>query len=476
MASLLRILKSVFAFLFHAITDPLELVRTGDQVYKSRFMNLWEKTQLFNRFNKGICVDGKNKLSLKNSLTHFLVHGGTGWGKTSSIIIPTILQTASSCIVIDLDGEIFKKTAGHKKSQGFHIQTLNFADISRSAQYNPLALCQTDADRKNLAEILIQTAYPDSYGESLFWNQGAASVLYILLRLLKTQAEPYQNLANLLHLINWFPKLEDFVKEYAQADVWTDYIGFMGSDEKVRGAHLATARVALDKVAQADVVALTANNTLCFQSLIQPKSIFYLIVPEVKLPFYSFLLSLFFTQLFEYVQLHKPAKPVLFLLDEFAQYLIPNFPVLITTLRRYNCSFTLIIQDMKQIIARYGEAHTSTITDGGCKTKLFFPGMSNEVAEMLSRRSGQKTVLSDFEGQKHTYHRELLTPSELIQMKDNQVLLLYGNQPPLIPKVCPYFRQRSLWKKTRIAPPEMAVKTLAPPSYLEFPNSLSEAA
>ena len=469
---LFRSLKNTCFFCLRLIFEPHGLTQPDQPVYTSRLMRWYEKIPLLNKHHKGICINGTEKLNLKNSLTHCLVHGGTGSGKTSSVIIPTVLQTDHSCIVVDLDGAIYRQTAGFKQKQGYDIQVLNFGEVNQSLQYNPLALCKNDSDRKNLAEILVQTAYPGTKGENLFWNQGAASLLYILLRLLQTQSVEHQNLLNLLYLLNLFPKLKKFIAEHAQKEVWTDYLGFMGADERVRNSHLATARMALDKLAHTEVSLLTADHTISFDRLVQPKSILYLIIPETKLPFYSFLLSLFFTQLFQFVQIRKPRETLFFLLDEFAQYHIPNFPTLATTLRRYNCSLTLIIQDLKQVIHQYGESQASTIVDGGCRTKLFLPGMSIQVAELLSKRIGQKTTLSTMDGKRHSYHRELLTPTELIQLKQSQALFLHGNLPPYLTRITPFFKQASLHRKTLLPPPGISTQIPVQPSYLplSFPT------
>lgn len=450
---MIRFFGNVILWLLKLLFDPIAVIQPERPLHRSRFMNFREKFLLLRPSHQGVCVNGRQQLSLEQSLTHVFVHGGTGSGKTSSVIIPTVLKTNQSCIVVDLDGSIYQHTAGWKQRQGFQIRVLNLAEPTNSSQYNPVALCQTDSDRKNLAEILVRTAFPGTRGDSLFWNQGAVSILYVLLRFLQTQPRQFHNLANLLRLVNRFGSLKSIFAEKADSDVWHDYQAIATTDERIRQAHLATARVALDKLHQPDIAQLTARHTLDFEALTKTKTVFYVIVPEAKLTHYSFLLSLFFTQLFEWIQTHRPNEPILFLLDECAHYHIPNLPLLITTLRRYNCSLTLIVQDQKQLVSQYGEAEAAAIIDGGCRSHLYFPGMRVDVAERLARRIGQRTMLADWSHRQQWQQRDLLTASELIQLPRQKALFLHHNQPPLLTNMRPYFRSNVWKKRAKIATP-----------------------
>ena len=460
---MLQFLGKLALWLLKILFDPMTVIHPHRPLHRSRFMNFREKISLLNRKNRGVCINGQQQLSLQTSLTHVFVHGGTGSGKTSTVIIPTVLKTAQSCIIVDLDGSIYRHTAGWKQSQDFSVQVLNLARPQQSTQYNPVALCLGDSDRKNLAEILVRTAFPGTRGDSLFWNQGAVAILYVLLRFLQTQPRQFHNLANLLHLVNRFGNLKSIFAEKAPSEVWHDYQAIGHTDERISQAHLATARVALDKLNQPNIAQLTSQHTLDFAALAQPKNLFYLIVPEAKLNHYSFLLSLFFTQLFEWVQTHRPTEPILFLLDECAHYHIPNLPLLITTLRRYNCSLTLIVQDQKQLVSQYGEAEAAAIIDGGCRSHLYFPGMRIDVAERLARRIGQRTMLADWSQQYHQWQqRDLLTASEIIQLPRQKALFLHHNQPPLLTTMRPYFRSNQWKKRAKLNPPDFPKSTQTP--------------
>jgi type IV secretory pathway TraG/TraD family ATPase VirD4 len=104
-------------------------------------MSFLEKFFLLNRNHNGLLLNGKNdRLSAKNSFTHALLVARTGGGKTSSFIIPNILdRDNASILVTDLSGELYKKTSGFMKNIGYNVLCLNLIDPSLSNTYNPLA-------------------------------------------------------------------------------------------------------------------------------------------------------------------------------------------------------------------------------------------------------------------------------------------------------------------------------------------------
>jgi type IV secretory pathway TraG/TraD family ATPase VirD4 len=113
---------------------------TGSKAHEG-FMSFLEKFFLLNRNHNGLLLNGKNdRLSAKNSFTHALLVARTGGGKTSSFIIPNILdRDNASILVTDLSGELYKKTSGFMKNIGYNVLCLNLIDPSLSNTYNPLA-------------------------------------------------------------------------------------------------------------------------------------------------------------------------------------------------------------------------------------------------------------------------------------------------------------------------------------------------
>lgn len=77
--------------------------------------------------------------------SHMLLIGGTGSGKTQSLVVPTIQSNCFSSeqptmIISDVKGELFKTQSLLLQKQGYDIQTLNLRDVKNSLSWNPLTI------------------------------------------------------------------------------------------------------------------------------------------------------------------------------------------------------------------------------------------------------------------------------------------------------------------------------------------------
>jgi len=418
----------------------------------SQFLSAWEKRKILNKKNKGLVVDGFNRLSEELSFRHLMLVAPTGAGKTSTYIIPNLLSLNSECsaVVTDPSGEIFEKTSGYLSKKGFSIKVINVKNIQKTLRFNPLHRANSHTEIKKISEILISTAFSSGGGEQKFWNDGAKNIINILIRCLKNCDKSFQNLHNLRHLLNSFgskgSKINDFIAKLTINDQanFNEYKGFISNDEKVMQGMIATAKTALDKFSDPELCYLTADESLHFESLRNEKTIIYFIIPEHEIKYYGFFLSLLYSQIFDFCMKlpnsEKPYLPIYFLLDEFGNMsCLPNFSNLITTLRKRNCSCSLVLQDIEQLNNIYGKSEASTIINGGCGSKIFLPGLSLNTCEEVEKILGKKTVFYS-EGGNHSIGsdadkvrdlrtgRSLLTSDEIRTMKDNRAIFIHGNE------------------------------------------------
>jgi type IV secretory pathway TraG/TraD family ATPase VirD4 len=436
-------------------------------------MSGFQVRRLLSVWNKGITINGKERLTEKDSTAHCLILGQSSSGKTSSVIIPTILNTKSNFIITDVDGSIFSKTSGKLKKDDYRIQVYNLGDLMFSEFFNSVFYCDNDDSKlKQLAELIIEIAFPKAMeGSASFWNFGAIQAIYIILKVLKNSDEKYKNLANVRFLLQRFhdDATRQFVSENADQDTWNEYLAFTSSEDSVLSNHITTALVALDRYGESDIASSMAKNTLSFQSLVEDeRSCVFIIVPERLLNHYRGVLSLLYTSFFNYVQEHKPVKTLYTLLDEFGHLTIPNFDIISSTLRRYNVSLTIVLQDLAQLNARYGNHSSSIIFNGSFATKILFPGMPVSLARDLSQRFG-KTSIKDENGM--TTEKDLLSVSDLIQTPNEHSLMIHKNFPAHILKMHPYFKNYKLKRLSKIAPFELEPKELLRPELIPLnPN------
>ena len=80
-------------------------------------------------------VDGKD--------THSLIFGATGSKKTRLFCMPMLgmfIKAGESFIATDPKGELYRKTSGLAKANGYNTVVLNFRDIGEGDLWNPLAV------------------------------------------------------------------------------------------------------------------------------------------------------------------------------------------------------------------------------------------------------------------------------------------------------------------------------------------------
>ena len=476
------LIETLFELLITLVKGIFELicfifqVNTNEKLYDHSQMLGKDKRKLFSRFNRGLLVNGKKRIPLKLSVTHTSILGASGRGKTSSFFIPNLLKAHNQpFIVTDLDGGIFKDTSGYLARKGYLIQCIDFKNVTKSVLFNPITLCLTDDDLKALSEEII-TSSNASGGSDKFWEFSSIHLLYLLLRLVKTHELEYQNLSNVRHLLTLMetPEFSEFVANHTNGTLWNDYLSFKTKDVKLRTSIEASLSATLDLFSYAEISHITSGNTLDFARLIQPKSILYIKIPEIKLERYSLLISILYAQIFKYIQTNRPKKPVFFLLDEAGNYKIKNLSTLLSILRKHNASISIGLQDISQLKDLYNQEQANIIINN-TSTKIIYPGASLSLAQEVSKIAGQKSVEVLFEGKVLSQVKPVLTSTEIIQMKQNRALFLVSNFPPVILKMFPYYKQFRLKRRSKIKPLEMPESNfITPPLIPLTKNSYDE--
>lgn len=451
-SGLAAMLASFFGFLFGWIPFGLR---------GARFMGPWDRWKLLKSTHKGFLVDGhKKRLSEKVSFESVLTVGGMGRGKSSVFVIPNLL-TLDNCsfVVSDTSGEIYEKTSGYLKKQGFRIKVLNLMDPLRSEGYNPLHNATDFTKIAQVAKIIVNSQMQGN-PQDVFWNIGAEKIIRILIQCLRNNGDPdFINLANVKHLIANFDahiapqgqlgKIDQFIMQATQNDpsTFNDYKGFTVGNPKTMLSFLTTADAVLNAIGNPDLANLTANNSIDFRELRSRKTVLYVLVKQQDMPYYQFLLNLFYTDLFGTLLEQPPGKadlPVYMLLDEFGHLQIPGFEVFATTARKYRVGFWIFLQSLAQLESRYGARGAETILDG-LQTEIYLPGQGLDTAKQLEQRLGRMQL----QGVAQPGSKALMTADEIIRMRDNRALLLYSNKYPVKLKVRAYYLQRKLRNDNR---------------------------
>ena len=174
-------------------------------------------------------------------------------------------------------------------------------------------------------------------------------------------------------------------------------MGFVNGNEKTIQSFISTANIALSPIGINDnLEKLTYSHNIDFKNLRKEKSVIYIRVEQQYQEQYSFLLNLFYSQLFNEMMEKLPLRndlAIYCLLDEFGNMNIPKFSSIITTIRKYKVSISIIIQNINQLNEIYSVNKAKTILDGGIASKLIFSGADLDLASNLEKMFGQTRKL-----------------------------------------------------------------------------------
>lgn len=441
--------------------------RSLDEIVNHRhpahFMRWSERKRLLNQFNGGFLLDGKvGRLSRKISYRSLITVGGMGTGKSANLILPNIL-TADNCslVITDTSGELYEQTSGHLAQQGFDIKVLNLIDPTRSHCYNPLANIETYADVERVAHILTKAAGGGGKAKEPIWDDGAQRLVRILIRALKNSPKAETaTLSDVHYWLNHFDahvedggKLDAFIIENTHDDAATfeDYRGFTTTaPEKMMLSFVSTAATSLTLVGNPEIGQLLSRHDFDFAGMKDRKTALYVLVRQQDMETFSFILSLFYTELCNTLLRDQKGKlPIWLLLDEFGHLSIPGFPVFATTARKYRVGFWLIVQSLAQLIERYGDSGARTIL-GGIGTESYFGGMDLDTANNISGRLGTALHFDWLQPPLKPHEKPLMRPDELIRLSDNDLLVLHSNRDPVRLRTVPFFHRGDLRRRANL--------------------------
>jgi len=429
------------------------------------FMDQKELQKLLNPNNKGLLIDGKDRrMSLASSFTHNMIVAPTGAGKTTRYVIPNLL-TMDDCsfVVTDPAGELFAQTAGALQAKGFEVQVFAPESPNYSLQYNPLSNLSSFAHIDQVAQTIIRSAYPDASGDTQFFNDGATDVISMLIRCLMAAGPEYLNLGNVQYLLQSWGDLgsglNEFMRKYADDTADAQFRGFIAGNEKTTQSFISTATTALKPLNDPEMQNLLCRNELRFEGLRERKTALFFILPSNKVKFYSFLMNLFYVDLFDVLMQKLPHNeraagrkflPVHLMMDEFGHTSIPEFSTVCTTIRKHEVSLSVILQYFSQLETNYGKAEAQTIIEGGFQSKMFLPGLSTQASQEVEAMLGKQLVNEvRWDGQSNFREQNLMNADRIRTMADNKAIFMTSNKEAIMLETMRSFENKRFVQQMR---------------------------
>lgn len=350
-----------------------------------------------------------NKTGINNNV---IVVGGSGSGKTMSIVEPCLLNTFSSSIVVTLTkrkvADKYKKVF---KKRGYEVFDLNFVNPDQSdVGYDPLAYIQdgNEQDIRFLAQSIIMAdgRKKKTMNADPYWDESAISLLSAEISLvLKKKKNP--TFTDVLELNDKLKIREGGGQIETSLDFLFDEIErenphcftsicwqtFSQLPIKTAGCVFSTLNTTIDSIFNAELRQLMKKSKkvdLTRMALI--KSALFITTSPVNSALNCFVNTFYgqiFKQLFEFAESLPGGAlpvPIRIFCDDFATGgRILNFTDYISILREKRVSVTILLQSESQLEGMYGAADATTIINN-CDTYVYTGGMDIQTSRNISIR------------------------------------------------------------------------------------------
>lgn len=356
--------------------------------------------------------------------SHTLIIGPTASGKSRLCIMPAVrmLGTAGeSMIISDPKAEIYHRTAGFLKQEGYTVRVLNLREPAHGNFWNPLAIpyrlyLQDDIDRayEFINDIAMNLTGMGMSEKEPFWDNSAGTLFAGLTMLLFKYCRDFQqpesvvHIGSVLHLRNILCSGNS--REIRMHPLWL----YAKSDLYIASALIGTLETANDTRAgilsvfdqkmrifstQPGLLNMLSRHEPMHDDIDEKPTALFLVMPDEKTTYHG-LATLFIKQSYEYLiykaQRYSENQEVRlktrlnYVLDEFSSLpTVKDFPAMITAARSRNIRFHIVIQSKHQLTLKYGD-DTDTIL-ANCTNWIFLTGRELKFLQEISALCGEKT-------------------------------------------------------------------------------------
>ena len=383
--------------------------------------------------------------------------GGSGSGKSRFFVKPNILQANCNYVVTDPKGDLLLNTGKFLEDQGYEIKIFNLVEMWKSDCYNPFNYIRNDLGVVMMINCLIKnTTPPDKKGGEAFWENSEKLLLeslsFYLYHHRPKEERSFVKVVEMLRLAEVDERnpnakspldqvFDDLEKVAPESIALKKYKSFKKGAGKTLKSILISCLVRMSVFDVKELADLTSRDTIELEKMGEGKKALFVIIPSAD-DTYNFLVSMMYSQLFETLyhiaettsDEKRLKRRVRFLLDEFANIgEIPQFSKKLATMRQYEISCSIILQNLAQIKNMYKDDWQTIL--GNCDTFIFLGGQEYETAEYISKELGEATIIQKDRGMSNgrstsasqnykLTSRKLKTPDEVMRLNKKKCLVL----------------------------------------------------
>ena len=407
------------------------------------------------------------KLSINDRKTfrnnNFLILGGAGTGKSRFVIKPNLLQENCSYVVTDPSGEIIVSCGKVLSDHGYKIKIFNLSNMGHSNTYNPFNYIRDEAGVLMVIDCLIKnTTGKNEKGDQFFTNSEKLLYSACIFYLIDFETdESRKNFSSVMDMINMSQVDENNPSSKSELDLMFEqidqtslaakyYKAFKQAAGKTLKSIIISCVVRLQSFMTPQVTRLTGSDNINLASIGDEKTILFIITPQADRTF-AFLASMLYSQLFETLY-HKGETQKLktgserltyhvrCLMDEFANIgEIPEFPSKLSTMRKYNISATIVLQDNSQLQSMYKDEWRTIMAN--CDSTIFLGNAEPDTLKYFCEKLGNETVTAQSTGRSYgsksgssqnyqQVKRETLTAEEIGRLPNDECLVFLRGERP----------------------------------------------
>lgn len=357
----------------------------------------------------GVTENGRIVCLPNDQEGHIFVNGGSGTGKTSAILIPTLDRWYGSSFTIDISGDIanntvcsFKRIIGPDADTTSHL----YAPYNVFAQIDDIT---NEAERNQELELLAYTLMPDqlhaSDAQSFFTSEGRKILTSALIAFYRKphSADSDSDFCQICKKIfqnDWrtlFNEIDAQNNEIASGLLSS----FLGTNEKNTAGCKQAVDAAIKLFATNEAIqrSVRRSDDYGFFQTTSPKDVehfnIFLVIKDANLEIYAPLMQLITGQILHYLSNRDPERaknmPILLALDEFASLGKLDITPALRKLRKKNVHIMLLTQSLADIDLIYGrDERMSMMNNFGYKVIL--SASDTDTQRYFADLIGQKTI------------------------------------------------------------------------------------
>ncbi len=418
-------------------------------------------------------------------------------GKGASLIIPNCLLWPDSLVVLDMRGETYEATAGHRSTFS-RVLRFSPADENGATEcYNPLDFVAIDPDQRDIdinaiAAALLPTPKVDTY-----WIFDARALLAgVTSWVLENPDIPDgdKNLATVLRIAEggdrplreWLEEISDPAHraKWVSAFTYTTLARFAAMASKQFDGVYGSLAAAVRPFKNNRILRATARSTFDIRALRQENMTLYLDFRIQQIASIGPIFNVLMVQLMDFMSrtmMREGDRRVLVLLDEFQNLgKLENALTAASVLGGYGVSCWFFVQSLRAIDNVYTREGRQTLVNSA-RVQIFLGAQDPEDQRYVSQLLGERrdvtidkavstgATLFDRKGatmSHKTAMRPLMRPDELGAMNETRCIIKIRNQQPIFGIRNLYYADRQLanraWRPIRRA--ERACFVQGPPS------------